>query len=107
VDDSHHLPSHLNFTALGSVSAGFTVGAIRAAVCATLTPSRLRAALGEGGSALVPLREEEFLGALAAFPAVDAMQMDRLRDFQDAVLGYNQARTPPVDPAAAGGGKKK
>ncbi len=105
-DSARHLPAYLNYTALGSVSSGFTMGAIRGAVVATLTPSRVVDALkGEGESGRALLREEEFLGALAAFPIVAPEAMDRLRDFQDHVLGYEKARTV-VDPNAGAAPKK-
>jgi len=90
-----HLPSSLNFTALASISEGFTVGAIRAAVAATLTPSRVTPA----ALAASPLEEEEFLGALSAFPCVTDDAMEKFRDFQDLVCGYSAVRNPP-EPAA-------
>lgn len=97
----HPLLSDLNFTALATVSNGYSVGAIKAAVRATCTLRRLDA------MDVRKLEEMDFINALSRCPRVYQDYSERIMDFTARVTGLDAARVVVVEAAAAKGAKKK
>ena len=77
----------LNLPALASVSNGYSVGAIRAAVRATLSLRRLDR-LDD-----LPLAEADFVNQLARQPRVYKEDAERFADFGARVTGLEAARS--------------
>ena len=78
------------------------MGAIRAAVAATLTPARVAEAAAPGAPKIT---EADFIGALSQQMCVSGEDVAQMRDFQDIICKYDEARLME-DPAAAAAAAK-
>lgn len=88
---------HLNWSALASVSGGYSTGSIKKAVKAAITPRRLERLK------VRPFAENEFLSALARCPRVYSEDFEKYRAFGDKITGLEVRRLPAADD----GGKDK
>ena len=97
-EEQHPMLRGLNFSALATVSNGYSAGSIRAAVRTALSLRRL------DRLDVLPLTESELVNSLARQPRLYRDEAERLADFSAKSTGLESARVVVED---AGGPKKK